>query len=173
MPNAWFTRKNDVSMGEMEEYYRSNPALFERRRLYRLTAFTIQNSDMNDRLSADLDNAHSEDAVRGVLQKHEIKFTTQQINSAAEELPLDKVEAFSKAKVGDLIVAEQRRWIDITLVGCRGRRAATYFRARETDDRAVSDCGSKCEGCRRIPQRLERDRENCLLTLDSPRMRSR
>jgi EpsD family peptidyl-prolyl cis-trans isomerase len=100
--------KQDVPLAEMEEYYRSNPALFEHRRIYRLTAFTIVSTDMNDRLSADLDAAHSEDAVRGVLERHEIKFTTQPINSAAEELPLDKLDAFAKAKAGDLIVAEQR-----------------------------------------------------------------
>ena len=38
----------------MEEYYRAHPALFANRRLYRLTVFAIQDSEMNGMLAADL-----------------------------------------------------------------------------------------------------------------------
>jgi hypothetical protein len=91
----------------MEEYYRAHPALFESRRLYRLTVFAMQNSDMSGLLRADLDKAHSEDDVRAALQKHEIRFETQPLNSAAEELPLDKVDEFARAKAGDLLIGGQ------------------------------------------------------------------
>jgi len=97
--------KSPLSVNEVEEYYRAHPALFEHRKLYRLTVFSVQNSDMSGLLSADLDNTHSEDDVRATLEKHEIKFETQPLNSTAEELPLDKVDDFAKAKVGDLLVA--------------------------------------------------------------------
>jgi peptidyl-prolyl cis-trans isomerase C len=100
--------KIPISLTEEEKYYRDNPALFENRKLYRLTAFTVQNSDLNDRLNADLDAARSVDEVRDVLEKHEVKFETQQLNSAAEELPLDKLDQFAKAKVGDLLIGGQR-----------------------------------------------------------------
>jgi EpsD family peptidyl-prolyl cis-trans isomerase len=96
--------KSPISLAEEEDYYRKHPALFENRKLYRLTAFTIQNSDMNDRLNTDLNAAHSADETRDVLDRHEIKFESQQISSAAEELPLNKLEQFATAKVGDLLV---------------------------------------------------------------------
>jgi EpsD family peptidyl-prolyl cis-trans isomerase len=89
---------------EMEQYYRDHPALFERRRIYRLIVFALQNSDMSGLLSADLEHARSADDVRAALQKHEIKFETQPLNCAAEELPLDRIDAFAQAKVGDLLI---------------------------------------------------------------------
>jgi EpsD family peptidyl-prolyl cis-trans isomerase len=99
--------KSPVSLAQEEAYYREHPALFENRKLYRFTSFTIQNADMNDRLNADLNAAHAADEVRDVLDRHEIKFETQQVNSAAEELPLNKLEQFATAKVGDLLVDGQ------------------------------------------------------------------
>jgi peptidyl-prolyl cis-trans isomerase C len=99
--------KTTVSLGEMEEYYRAHPALFAKRRLYRLTVFAVQDSDMSSLLAADLQNAHSEEDVRAALQRHEIKFETQPLSSSAEELPLDKVDEFAKAKAGDLLIGGQ------------------------------------------------------------------
>jgi peptidyl-prolyl cis-trans isomerase C len=99
--------KTTVSLGEMEEYYRAHPALFANRRLYRLTVFAIRDSDMSSLLAADLDNARSEDDVRAALQRHEIKFETQPLSASAEELPLDKVDEFAKAKAGDLLIGGQ------------------------------------------------------------------
>jgi peptidyl-prolyl cis-trans isomerase C len=100
--------KAPISLAEEEDYYRKHPALFENRRLYRLTAFTIQNSDMNARLNTDLNAAHSAEQTRDVLDRHEIKFESQQISSAAEELPLNKLEQFATAKVGDVLVDRQQ-----------------------------------------------------------------
>jgi EpsD family peptidyl-prolyl cis-trans isomerase len=99
--------KTTVSLGEMEEYYRAHPALFANRRLYRLTVFRVQDSDMSGLLAADLENTHSEDEVRAALQKHEIKFETQPLSCSAEELPMDKVDEFARAKAGDLLMGGQ------------------------------------------------------------------
>jgi peptidyl-prolyl cis-trans isomerase C len=96
--------KAQVSLADEEEYYRSHQALFEHRKLYRITAFTVQSNDMSERLSADLNGTRSVDDVRNVLERHEIKFETQQLNSAAEDLPLDKLDEFAKANVGDLLI---------------------------------------------------------------------
>lgn len=96
--------KSPITLADEEQYYRSHQALFEHRRLYRLTAFTLPTSDMTERLSDDLSGTHSVDDVRNVLEHHEIKFETQQINSAAEDLPLDKLDEFAKAQVGDLLI---------------------------------------------------------------------
>jgi peptidyl-prolyl cis-trans isomerase C len=99
--------KTTVSLHEMEEYYRAHPALFAKRRLYRLTVFAVRDSDMSNLLAADLEKAHSEDDVRAALQRHEIKFETQPVSSAAEELPLDRVDEFAKARAGDLLIGGQ------------------------------------------------------------------
>jgi EpsD family peptidyl-prolyl cis-trans isomerase len=99
--------KTTVSLDEMEEYYRAHPALFAQRRLYRLTVFAVHDSDMSNLLAADLEKARSEDDVRAALQRHEIKFETQPVSSSAEELPLDRVDEFAKARVGDLLIGGQ------------------------------------------------------------------
>jgi hypothetical protein len=97
--------KTPITLAEEESYYRGHQSLFEHRKLYRLTVFTVQDTDLTDRLSADLDNSHSVDDVRTVLERHEIKFETQQLSPAAEDLPLDKLDNFAKAQVGDLLIA--------------------------------------------------------------------
>jgi EpsD family peptidyl-prolyl cis-trans isomerase len=97
--------KTPITVTEEEKYYRGHESLFEHRRLYRLTVFTVQNADLTSRLSTDLDNTHSVDDVRNVLERHEIKYETQQLNPAAEDLPLDKLDQFAKADVGDLLIA--------------------------------------------------------------------
>jgi peptidyl-prolyl cis-trans isomerase C len=100
--------KDPIPLAQEEAYYRNNPALFENRKLYRLTAITVQSADLTDRLIAEFDNTHSGGEVRDVLEKHAIRFETQQLDSAAEDLPLDKLNQFAKADVGDLIIAAQR-----------------------------------------------------------------
>jgi EpsD family peptidyl-prolyl cis-trans isomerase len=97
--------KAPITLAAEESYYRDHQPLFEHRKLYRLTVFTVQDTDLTDRLSADLDNTHSVDDVRAVLERHEIKFETQQLSPASEDLPLDKLDHFAKADVGDLLIA--------------------------------------------------------------------
>jgi EpsD family peptidyl-prolyl cis-trans isomerase len=99
--------KTAISVMEVEKYYRNNPALFENRKLYRGMVFTLQSADVSEALDRDLESAHSADAVRGVLEKHEIRFETQLLDSAAENLPLDKVAQFAQANVGDLLSGRQ------------------------------------------------------------------
>ena len=96
-----------VSQAASEKYYQDNPALFEHRRLYRLTVYSLKQSDMNSLLEHDLNATHAAEQVREVLDRHEIKYQTQYLNSAAEELPLDHLAQFAKAEVGDLIMAKQ------------------------------------------------------------------
>jgi EpsD family peptidyl-prolyl cis-trans isomerase len=97
--------KTPVTLADEEQYYRGHQPLFEHRRLYRLTVFTVQEADLTGGLSGDLDKTHSVDEVRNVLERHEIKYETQQLTPAAEDLPLDKLDQFAKAEVGDLLIA--------------------------------------------------------------------
>ncbi len=94
-------------LSEEERYYKDHPGLFENRRVYRLTMYTVPQAQMNDILRSDLDATHSADQVRQVLEKHGIRYETQQMNAPAEDLPLGKVAEFAAAGVGDLMIAEQ------------------------------------------------------------------
>jgi EpsD family peptidyl-prolyl cis-trans isomerase len=107
--------KTPVSLAEEESYFKHNPALFENRRVYQLTVYTVKESDMSDLLKADLNSTHSADQVRDVLQRHQIKYETQHLNSPAEDLPLDKVRQFAAASVGDLLIANQRDGTDMLI----------------------------------------------------------
>jgi EpsD family peptidyl-prolyl cis-trans isomerase len=97
--------KSPVTLADEEKYFKQNPGLFERRKLYRLTVYTVQPSDMSDLLKADLDTVHSAEQVRDTLEKHQIKYETQHLNTPAEDLPLGKIKEFSEASVGDLLIA--------------------------------------------------------------------
>ncbi len=99
--------KAPVTLADEEKYYKENPGLFENRRFYRLTVYAIRQSDMSDLLNADLNNTHSADQVREVLEKHQIKYETQHLGSPAEDLPLEKVPQFAAANVGDLLIGNR------------------------------------------------------------------
>ncbi len=99
--------RSPLVLAEEEKYYQDHPGLFENRRVYRLTVYSIKQSDMNDLLKADLNGARSVDQVRQALEKHEIKYETQHLNAPAEDLPIEKVAEFAAASVGDLMIADQ------------------------------------------------------------------
>jgi peptidyl-prolyl cis-trans isomerase C len=99
--------RSPVRLAEEEKYYKDHPGLFENRRVYRLATYTIPQAQMNDILRSDLNATHSADQVRQVLEKHGIRYETQQMNAPAEDLPIDKVAEFAAASVGDLMIADQ------------------------------------------------------------------
>ena len=94
-------------LADEEKYYREHPALFENRKVYRLTIYAVPQSDMNDLLKADLDASRSAEQVRQVLEKHDIRYETQHVNAPAEDLPIDKVAQFAAASAGDLMIADR------------------------------------------------------------------
>jgi EpsD family peptidyl-prolyl cis-trans isomerase len=97
--------KVPLSLAEAEKYYRQNPLLFEKRRTYELTVYTISIAAMNDVLREDLEKTHSADEVRAMLEKHDVKFETQQVDAGSESIPAAELPIISKASVGDLITA--------------------------------------------------------------------
>ena len=99
--------RTGVSLTEEEQYYKENPPLFEHRKVYHLTIYTIKNSDMTDLMRADMNTAASSDQVREVLNKHGIKYEVQMVNSPAEDLPMEKLAQFANARAGDLLMAQQ------------------------------------------------------------------
>jgi peptidyl-prolyl cis-trans isomerase C len=139
------------SQAEEEEYYRRSPALFEERKLFQLTAFTVEKAELTDKVQAALDAAHGVDEVRAVLDKHDIRYTTQITSIVPEQLPLERLPLFAQAKVGDLLVTDegagQQRLMCITgavespvsLENARPliRRYLVYKRREEAMDRFI------------------------------------
>jgi peptidyl-prolyl cis-trans isomerase C len=99
--------RSPVQLSDEEKYYKEHPGLFENRRVYRLTMYSVPQGQMNDILRSDLNATHSADQVRQVLEKHGIRYETQQMTAPAEDLPIDKVAQFAAASVGDLMIADQ------------------------------------------------------------------
>jgi EpsD family peptidyl-prolyl cis-trans isomerase len=96
--------KDEASAKGAEEYFRANPDLFENRKVYQMTVYTVPSVAMTDVLREDLDKTRSSDQVRAALQRHETRFETDQRTAAAEEIPLDQLSSFAKASPGDVLI---------------------------------------------------------------------
>ena len=99
--------KSPITTGEIAEFYRGNPILFENRKRFQLKNFSISSMDMSDRLKADLDSVHSDTEVRELLERHNVKYSSQASAITADRLPIDKLGDFARANVGDLLIAQQ------------------------------------------------------------------
>jgi len=93
-----------ISATEIADYYSKQPLLFAERRRFRLTTFQATTADVTPAVTAELEAVNSVEKVRGVLDAHGIKYTTERTSISPEQLPVDELEAFSKAAVGDLFV---------------------------------------------------------------------
>jgi EpsD family peptidyl-prolyl cis-trans isomerase len=99
--------KSIITADEIQDYYKSQPLLFADRKKFRLTTFVADKGDMTDSVNAALQGVGSVDQVRTVLDGHAIKYVTQMTSVAPEQLPLNELEAFKAAKVGDLFINER------------------------------------------------------------------
>ena len=97
--------KTVISAAEISDYYNRQPLLFAQRRRFRLTTFQANAADLTPAVTAELEAVNSVEKVRGVLDAHGIKYTTELASVAPEQLPVDELEAYSKAAVGDLFVS--------------------------------------------------------------------
>jgi peptidyl-prolyl cis-trans isomerase C len=93
-----------ISAADISDYYNKQPLLFAQRRRFRLTTFQANAADVTPAVRTELDAVNSVEKVRGVLDRHGIKYTTELASVAPEQLPVDELEAFAKAAVGDLFV---------------------------------------------------------------------
>jgi peptidyl-prolyl cis-trans isomerase C len=120
----------EVSLGEEEQYYKDHPPLFEHRKIYRLSVYTVKSSEMTDLLKAELNTASSSDLVRDILNKHGMKYEVQMVNTPAEDLPLEKIGQFANARVGDLLIAEQPQNVLLISVVALEDRPLTFEHAK-------------------------------------------
>lgn len=93
------------SPADVRKYYEEHPLLFRERRVYRLQEFLVQAPEplpagVVDRLRASRAPAD----VAQLLKSQDVKFTTGQMVRAAEQVPLDRLEAVAALKDGQSMV---------------------------------------------------------------------
>lgn len=95
----------EISADAIREYYRSNPALFAQRRIYRTWTFSIARTQLTQALRNALDHAHSASEVRQLLERRRIAFEAVETTRPAEEIPIDILAQFAQATVADVLIA--------------------------------------------------------------------
>jgi EpsD family peptidyl-prolyl cis-trans isomerase len=109
LARAYLERVSDgapkPSADEARKYYEDNPALFKERRVYDLHEITLQAKPeqipaVREKLNASKTVAEFTD----YLKSQNIRFNDQQATRAAEQLPLNAVNAFAKMKEGDSVI---------------------------------------------------------------------
>jgi EpsD family peptidyl-prolyl cis-trans isomerase len=118
--------KKAASDREIEDFYKSNPILFEHRKRIQLHKFSIEGIDLTDDLRAEIDEIHSLHALQDLLDKHDIKYRSEAAVLSTDQLPVDKLQEFAHVDVGDLLIAEPR-----------GGRALLMFVTALEDDTAL------------------------------------
>ena len=95
----------EVSEPATQAYYRSHPALFAHRRIYRTLTFNIAKEDLTRTLRGALDHTRSAMSVRQLLDRRSISFEAVEKTRAAEEIPLNLLPQLTQAARGDVLVA--------------------------------------------------------------------
>ena len=99
--------RNPPTSVEIEQYFRDHSILFAGRKLFRVTAFAIAKTSLSASLQAELTRLHGTDQVRDALDKHGVEYETQFMSIAPEQLPIDRLPAFAKATVGEVLTLDQ------------------------------------------------------------------
>lgn len=92
-----------ISAAEQVEFYKKHPELFEHRKMFQVTTFSVKSGDMTDDLRRALTPLQSAEEIDKALTAHEVSHDTQSLTRGAEQLPFEDLARFTAAKVGDLI----------------------------------------------------------------------
>jgi len=95
----------EVSDSATLGYYRSHPALFAHRRIYRTMTFNIAKEDLTQTLRDTLDHTGLAMRVRQLLDRRSVAFEAEEMTRAAEELPVNLLPQFAQAARGDVLIA--------------------------------------------------------------------
>jgi EpsD family peptidyl-prolyl cis-trans isomerase len=108
---------------EIKKYYDEKPALFSERRVYSIQEVAIeakpdQVAELREKLSASKNINEFVD----FLKSKEYKFSGNQAVRAAEQLPLNSLDAFSKMKDGQALVVPAQNGVQVVfLAGSRSQ----------------------------------------------------
>ena len=95
-----------IGASEQVEFYKKHPELFEHRKMFQVTVFTVKAGDITDDLRLVLAALHTPDAVEQALASRGIAHETQSLTRGTEQLPLEDLSKFAAAKVGDLVLMQ-------------------------------------------------------------------
>jgi EpsD family peptidyl-prolyl cis-trans isomerase len=96
--------QSSPTAAEIEDYYRSNPALFSERRHYSLAIFTVGSAELSEELLETIEHTTSVQALGQLLRHHAIRFDLQRLERAADELPMSQIAQYAAATVGDVLL---------------------------------------------------------------------
>jgi len=90
---------------EVKKFYDDKPALFKERRIYSIQELTIEaKSDQIDALRGELQSAKTVTDFVEYLKANNFRFNGNQAVRAAEQLPLNMLDAFAKMKDGQTMM---------------------------------------------------------------------
>jgi EpsD family peptidyl-prolyl cis-trans isomerase len=116
---------------EIKKYYDEKPALFSERRVYSIQEIAIeakpeQVAELREKLSA---SKNINDFVE-FLKSKEYKFSGNQAVRAAEQLPLNSLDAFSKMKDGQAMVVPTQNGVQVVFLAGSRSQPVTEEQAR-------------------------------------------
>jgi EpsD family peptidyl-prolyl cis-trans isomerase len=90
---------------EVRKYYDEKPALFNQRRIYNLQEIAIEaRPDQIEALRRQLESSKSVNEFAEYLKAHDFRFGGNQATRAAEQLPLNMLDAISSLKDGEAML---------------------------------------------------------------------
>lgn len=96
------------STDEVDRYYQSRPALFAQRRLYTLQETVVEAGEaQREALQTLVQRARGADELGTALRSAGFGTRTRQLTQAAEDLPLNLVDAIAKLEVGGSLLLPQ------------------------------------------------------------------
>lgn len=119
------------TLEEIKAYYEEKPALFKDRRIYNIQEIAIeakpeQVAELRDKLGA----AKSINEFVEFLKANDYKFAGNQAVRAAEQLPLQSVDAFAKMKDGQAILNQSPNGVQVVVLASSRSQPVTEEQAR-------------------------------------------
>lgn len=99
--------KTPIDKKAKQDYYDKNPNLFSKRRIYQFQVFNLDIPKLEPALNTALETVTKPEQVKELLTKNNIKFEEEGVAKPAEQLPLEMLDTFAKAKIGDIIILPQ------------------------------------------------------------------
>ncbi len=141
---------------EIKAYYEEKPALFKERRIYSIQEIAIEaKPEQVAELREKLGSAKSINEFVEYLKANDYKFAGNQAVRAAEQLPLQSVDAFAKMKDGQAILNQSANGVQVVVLASSRSQPVTEEQARPA-----------------IEQFLLNDRKRKLIEEDVKKMRT-
>ena len=100
-----FSSYAEIGNAELQAFYEHNPQLFSKRRVYRAVLFAPESPLSSDALQ-EIKQARSEPEIRSVFSRFQVKTSSQYVERAAEEWPLNVLPNLLSAEAGQVLVYE-------------------------------------------------------------------